>query len=340
VVARNGQAQGLPYQIMESKPKILFVYPFANAEAKTFVESLAAGMGDVRFSDTGFSTLFLQLKKFDIVHFFLPATRKPPFGVFRKGPKTRSFQTILNSPEKSYKKLIFTDHMVVFSKQERSAILEEYPEATVVVIPPCTQMVANYEPSTAIREKYDAQDRLLVIALNDFSDQAHFTAFLYTVREYNRRGGFRFVIPVYRQDKQSLLWRSRLAEAIQKEKLHATTMLDAPVDVHSLIDAADFTLLMDKRPTHEFGFPLLVVEALCAGKPVLCYNVPPVNEIVSSFRKDWIANVNEDFSRMSRDLLKEAPRLEQISTDLSRFAQSKMSVKNVAQSYWQLYNES
>jgi hypothetical protein len=324
---------------MESRPKVLFVYPFANAEAKTFVESLAQGLdSDIKLSDSGLTTLFLQMKNFDIVHFFLPATSKAPFGVSRKRSKTHVFQTILNLSEGAYKKVVFAEQVVVFSDQERSAIRQQIPEASVSVIPPCTQMVANLEPSAAIREQYDVQDRLLAIALNDFSDQAHFTAFLYTVREYNRRGGFRFVIPLYRQDKQSMLWRNRLAEAIQKEKLHATILLDAPVDVHSLIDAADFTLLLDKRPARDFGFPLLVVEALCAGKPVLCYDVPPVNEVVGAFRKDWIASVNEDFSRMSRDLLKEASRLEQISTDLARFARSKMSVETVSQSYKQLYN--
>jgi glycosyltransferase involved in cell wall biosynthesis len=321
--------------------KILFVYPFANAEAKTFVQSLAHGLNqDIQFSDTGLTTLFLQLKKFDIVHFFLPATSKTPIGAFRKGPNTRIFQTILSLPEHTYKKVVFAERVIVFSDQERSAILQQIPESPISVIPPCIPMTALSSQSATIRENYDVQDRLLVVALNDFSDQDHFKAFLYNVREYNRRGGFRFVIPLYRQDKQSMLWRNRLAEAIQKERLQATTMLDAPADVHSLIDAADFTLLMDKRPARDFGFPLLVIEALCAGKPVLCYNVPPVNEVVSAFRKDWIASVNEDFSRMSRDLLKEKPRLEQISTDLARFARSKLSVETVAQSYRKLYNSS
>jgi len=323
--------------------KILLICPFANADAKAFVESLAQGLdSDIKLSDSGLNTLFLQQKKFDIVHFFLPATSKSPLGVPKKGSNTLVLQTIFNLPREpeAYRKVVFADRVVVFSEQESSAIRQQIPETAVHVIPPCNQSpsVTKLEPAAAIREKYDVQNRLLVIALNDFCDQQHFTAFLYTVREYNRRGGFRFVIPLYRQDKQSILWRNRLAEAIQKEKLHSTILLNALVDVHSLIDAADFTLFMDKRPDRAFGFPLITVEALCAGKPVLCYNVPPVNEVVAAFRKDWIASVNEDFSRMSRDLLKETSRLEQISTELARFARSKMSVDSVAQSYEQLYN--
>ncbi|MCI0417114.1 glycosyltransferase [bacterium] len=326
---------------MESKPKILFVCPFSNTDAKTFVETLAQAIDwDIKLSDSGLSALFLQLRKFDIVHFFLPATGKSHLGISGKG--SNSFQTIFNLPQdsKAYRKSIFADRVVVFSQQESDAIRQQIPGTSVDVILPCVRSrpFANLEPANRIREKYDVMDRLLVVALNDFSDQQHFTAFLYTVREYNRRGGFRFVVPLYRQDKRSMLWRNRLAEAIQKEKLHSTILLDAPADIPSLMNAADFTLFMDKRPERPFGFPMITAEALCTGKPVLCYNVPPVNEIVSAFRKDWIASVNEDFSRISRDLLKESPHLEQISTELARFARSKMSAEAVGENYKQLYN--
>jgi glycosyltransferase involved in cell wall biosynthesis len=327
---------------MESRARILFVCPFSNLEAKAFVDSLAEALKEwsIKVSDSGFGTLLFQPGNFDLVHFFLPATCKAPWRIRRK--QSRVVQTVFNVPAEPdrYKKTVFADRVVTFSEQERSIILKQIPDTSVDVILPCVRprSFENTEPGPGIREKYDVQERLLVVALNDFSDQQHFSAFMYTVREYHRRGGFRFVIPLYRKDRQSMLWRNRLAEAIQREKLFSTTLLNDSTDIHSLIDAADLTLYMDKRQDRAFGFPLFIVEALCAGKPVLCYNIPPVNEVVAAFRKDWVANVNEDFSRISKDLLKETAQLEQISTELARFARSKMSAESVAGRYKRLYN--
>lgn len=329
---------------MEPQAKILFVCPFENAEAKAFVDSLAQGLKhwNIQVSDSGLRTFLFEAKKFDVAHFFLPVSGRAAHRAVRKGSKTKIVQTLLNTPADAdkYKKSILGNHVVTFSEQEKTRIQKQFPDVSADVILPCAARppVEKLESASSIRERYDVRDRLFAVALNDFSDQKHFTTFLYTVREYQRRGGYRFVIPLYSQDRKSLLWRQRLKNAIVQEKLSATTLLDVPVDLHSLIDATDVTLYIDKRQEREFSFPLRVVEALCAGKPLISYNIPPVSEIVGAFRKEWLAIEYEDFSRISRDLHKHAGDLEQISTELARFARARMSVEKVAERYKNLYN--
>ena len=328
---------------MTTKNKVLFVCPFGNVEAKTFVESLARGLEgwNIKVSDSGLRTFLFEVRKFDIAHFFLPASETTFRGAIRKGSGTRIVQTVINTPAhpEDYRQAIFADSVITFSEQEQRAINQLLPDASVHTIPPCRsqQKFENLEAPHSIRERYDVQDRLFVVALNDFSDQEHFTTFLYTVREYQRRGGFRLLIPLYRRDRQSLLWRKKLHNAIVQEKLSATTLLEKEVDLDSLIDAADMTLLIDKRKNRPFGFPMTAIAALCAGKPVITYNLPPVDEIIAEFREEWLVKAYEDFSRISRDLLKHSSGLEQVSTELAHFARARLSVESVAERYKNLY---
>ena len=329
---------------MTTGKKILFVCPFGNREAKAFAESLAEGLEgwNIKLSDSGLTTFLFETGKYDIAHFFLPASKTPFYRAIRKGSRTKVIQTMINLPAKpeDYRQAVFADCVVTFSEQERKAILQQMPRTLVHTIPPCRspQRFENLEAPHSIRERYAVQDRLFVVALNDFNDQEHFTTFLYTVREYQRRGGFRLLIPLYHRDRRSLLWREKLQNAIVQENLGATTLLQTEVDVDSLIEAADMTLLIDKRKNRSFSFPLTAILALCSGKPVITHNLPPVDEIIAEFREDWLVKAYEDFSRISRDLLKQAASLEQISTDLARFARARLSVESVAERYKNLYN--
>jgi glycosyltransferase involved in cell wall biosynthesis len=326
---------------------ILFVCPFQNSEAKTFVESLAHGLRDsgwqIKISNSGLTTFLFEPQKFDVAHFFLPASGSPLQSAIRKGSKTKIVQTMIDIPPDPlrYRRSIFADAVVTFSEYERELIRQQMPNVNTNVILPCvrSQSSQSLTPAQTVRERYDVRNRMFVVALNDFRDQEHFKTFLYTAREYQRRDGYRFLIPLYRQERQSLLWRKRLSESIRLENLSNTTLLDANADLHSLIDACDVALLMDRRNDRPFGFPLSAVEALCAGKPVIGYNIPPVNEIIAGFNEEWLVKAYEDFSRISRDLLKQSVHLEQLSTELARFARSRMSEESVAASYDNLYNK-
>jgi glycosyltransferase involved in cell wall biosynthesis len=327
---------------MKSDERILFVTS-NHPEIKGFVKLLAEGLPEWKIKITGYraSTLLFALKKFEIIHFFLPPGNHSPLWLGRKSRNLRILQTITSCPVEpgQYKRSVFGDRVIVFSDSERQQLLSYIPSAFVEVVPPCIRLepADQLKGPAEIRKEYDAQSNLLVIALNDFNDHQHFSAFLYTAREYQRRGGFRFVIPAYRQDKQTVGWRSKLQQIVQQEKLTLTTLLEDKKDIHSLIRSADLALYIERtRP--EFGLSPYVEEALCAGTPVISYNVPPVNEVIGNLQKQWLANTNEDFSRISRDLLKENAQLEQMSTDVARYAKSVFSVENVAAKYRQLYN--
>ncbi len=322
--------------------KILFVCPRGYEEARLFAVSLSAGLKDlnIKITESGLTTRLFEIKKHDIVHFFHPGAKKTQMPG-SAGGKMKTVQTLVSSPDdlKGYGKILFGDHIVTFSNQEHARIKQHMPDAKVSVIGPCvsTPAITSLQPSAVVREKYQTGEKLLVVALNDFRDQEHFSIFLYTAREYQRREGFRFLIPAYRQDRQSVQWRNRLKAIIEQEKLSCTTLLDSADGIHSLIDSADLALYISKRRDPEFEFPLRVVEALCAGKPVIPFDTLPVSEAIALFNKNWIARAAEDYSRISRDILKQALKIEEISTEVARYARARFSVDKVAEQYRSIY---
>lgn len=319
--------------------KVLFIYDSKVEAAKSFVESLRQALSDfdIQTVPSGVSAL-LQARKYPIVHVFAPATSRN--ATLKKGAGRYVIQTMLAPARPSeIQSVIFGDTVVVFSKQDQAAIKESSPKTDVHCIPPSVSLLpaTSLTPANKIREKYDVRERLLALALNDVCDEQHFDAFLYIMREYNRRDGFRLLMPNYNRDKQTLLWRKRVQETIHNEKLSSTILLDASTDLHSLIDGCDVVIDTRKQRDREFDFPLSAMEALMRGKPLLCFNIPPLNEALHSYRPLWVCNTNEDYVRESKDLLKEARNLEQIGTDIARLARDRYGAEAVAKAYRNLY---
>src|SRR5262249_48338170 len=186
----------------------------------------------------------LQARKYPVVHIFAPATSRNASFVKKIAVKTHAIQTMLAAPTQSeLERSICGQTAVVFSKQDEAQIKQLSPQAEVHVIPPCISLAPapSLTPAATIRERYDVRDRMMVLALNDVCDELNFDSYLYMMREYNRRGGFRLLMPNYNRDKQTLLWRKRVQETIDKEKLTSTVLIDAN-DLHSLIDASDFVV--------------------------------------------------------------------------------------------------
>ena len=308
------------------KAKILYVCPHGQTEARTFAETLVSALPEfeIKISDAGFTTLFFELKKYDLAHFFTKVSKK----------SIPSVQTLLNAAEAQNAS---ADVVVTFCDADHELI----PKGTrVETILPCATESAQLaaEAPSEIRQKYGVEDRLLVVALSDFSDHNHFSAFLYAAREYQRRDGFRFLLPLYNQDKETLTWRDSLKKIVEQERLTLTSFVEPSADYASLVDSADFCIHVSKTRKSRFEFPLNVAEAFCAGKPVICFNTLPLNEFVAGFNKDWIAHTNEDYSRISRDIAKQSLQLEQISTELARYARQRLSVEAVSAKYREVYN--
>lgn len=327
-----------------SNSKILYVYKQENAQAKLFAETLRNALEDrsIALASLGLSTFLFDIRKYDLIHFFLTTGEISSSLAKKLAGRPNVVQTILNPVEKpvQYNDLLFGSRLTVFSEQEKAAITKVAPSRAVEVIPPCfpAPLTATLQPASETRQKFEVGERFMAVTIGDLSSKPHFDAIIYAAREYQRLGLFRLIIPLLKKDKDSRLWLERLKYSVGIEKLILTTILDEPADLLSLIDAADLVLYLNKKPELQFEFLPLVLPALLLGKALFCYNVPPVNELILPIQSNWVCNATEDFVRESRDLQKEAVKLEQISTELARAAREKLKVETVASGYEALYS--
>ena len=329
---------------MNKQPAILLVYPPKNEPCKIFAAALQDSLSGWKATarEAKMATFLLQSRKTDLLHFILPPDSTLLALARKVAAKKASVHTIVAVPpqDQSYTEVLCSRNVVVFTQREKAEVDRSVPGASVHVIAPCKGMPAHDSLQSAahLREKYQVGDRLLAVALTDMTNRPAFDAFLYICREYNRRGGFRFLIPPYDRGKETSIWRGRLEQTIRQERLTAVTLMDAGADTHSLLLSADFAVHLQREPDYQFGFSFPAIDFLLLGKPVICFNQPALNEVIHAFQPRWVANNIEDVVRASRDLRKDQSQLPQISVKLAQYAKEIFSPENVASRYQALYH--
>lgn len=333
-----------PPRQMRKEAKILFVYDPEIDPSAVLAHNLRKALAgwDITVSGAKLTTLLFETRKYNVVHLFMPAGAKASKFVHKLKGKTKIIHTLVSSPqEDDYKNLIAVDCFVVFSDSDRKKIREVLPGTMVELIPPTVELpdINILQPSSEIRQQFDVGERVLALALNDISNKQQFDFFLYIAREYNRHDEFRLLIPRFQIDEQTLEWRKKLQDQINMERLKSTTLIDVDVDLHSLIDCTDIALNLQKQHNPFFDFPLSMIEAMLIGKPVLCFDVPPYNESLKAFRKNWACKNIEEFVRESKDIRHELRNLEQLSTELARYSRTIFSVDRVGSLHRSMYTK-
>jgi glycosyltransferase involved in cell wall biosynthesis len=329
---------------MRKEAKILFVYDPEIDSSAVFADTLRKALAgwDIIVTGAKLTTLLFETRKYNVVHLFMPAGVKSSKFIHKLKGKRKIIHTLISAPqEKDYKNLIGADSFVVFSDNDRKKIRELMPGTNVELIPPTVELpdINILQPSSELRQQFEVGERLLVLALSDVTNKQQFDFFLYIAREYNRRNEFRLLIPRFQTDDETIEWRKKLQDQINQERLQSTTLIDVEVDLHSLIDCTDVVLNLQKQPDPNFDFPLSMIEAMLIGKPVLCFDVPPYNESVKAFRKNWACKNIEEFVRESKDICHELRNLEQLSTELARYSRTIFSVDRVGSLHRSMYTK-
>lgn len=328
---------------MRKEAKILFVFDPDNGACKSFVEALQKALAgwDITVGVPTLMTRLFEVRKYNLVHAFHAPYDKAASFLKALPENIRKVQTLLGPAEKPehYRSLIVGNRAIVFSRADKEIAQKAVPGTPIDCIPPCAVVpdVNLLQPSGSVRDSFQTGDRVLIVALSDISSKADFDNFIYVMREYNRRGGFRFLVPRYRNDRETQLWRDRIQVMVDQEKLTSTTLLNEDVDLHSLLDSADIAVYLHRQRNPQFDFSPHVLEAAALGKPVLCYDIPPYNETLKEFVPAWVCINTEDVVRESHDLRKNAAKMEQISTDMARFARDRFSPEKIALQYKSVY---
>jgi glycosyltransferase involved in cell wall biosynthesis len=327
---------------MRTDARILYLYDPQIEASRIFADHLRSHLPgwDITIESPKLTTFLFEARKYNIVHLFFPLTSTKSSQFARKlAGKTKVIQTAIAIPEHVQKLDFSVDALIVSCEYDKKRIQQIRPDLNIQVIPPAVVLpdVNQLQHSREIKDKFEVGERTFAVALNDVSNKQHFDSFLYVIREFNRRGEFRFIVPQLKTDPETMKRRKELQKQIDAERLHSTTLLQEDFDMHSLLDSADIALHLSKSRDDHFDFPLTIVEASLIGKPVLCFDVSPYNEFISAFRKNWTFSTIEEMLSVARDIHRRSLDLEQLSTELARHARSVFSIERVTSLYRTAY---
>ena len=174
---------------------------------RNFVETLRKALTgwDITAGTAKLKTRLFEARKYNLVHYFHPPVPRAASFLRSLTGGIRKVQTILGPPERpeDYKHIIAAQRVVVFSEQEKLAAQKAVPDAVVECILPCVTLpdMNLLQPSSEVRQHYRTGDKFLVIALSDICSKQDFDNFIYVMREYNRRGEFRLLVPSFKKTK-------------------------------------------------------------------------------------------------------------------------------------------
>jgi len=223
----------------------------------------------------------------DIWHFFFAPNRKSsPAARFAAAVRrVPSVHTVCSLPKEgaALDKLVFADFTVVLSRFARDRFRASgVSDASLQLIPPSVPPLS--EPSAAdsgeFRKKHALPESAEVwIYPGDLEHGGGAEVALEGFAAYGRRDA---LLLMACRDKTRASGPARAALVDQAKRWGIETQLrwlgETP-DIHELLALSDFTVLPNPSPYAKMDYPLVALEAMCMGRPVLVGKGTPAEEL-------------------------------------------------------------
>ncbi|PFO76234.1 hypothetical protein COJ86_02445 [Bacillus cereus] len=116
---------------------------------------------------------------------------------------------------------------------------------------------------------------------------------------------------------------------------HRIEFLGAKSDVYNEILNFDFAVL----PSRKEGLPLVLLEAMACGVPVISNDVGAISEVIIDNQTGFIANKEEEWLKLLIDLIDENRDLKNISKNSLEQIKNSFSVQRMCNEYYNTYND-
>jgi len=229
----------------------------------------------------------------DVVHyFFAPNPRTSSIarvvGVVRRWP---SVQTVCSAPREwaGASRLLFADKVIVLSEDTRSKFARAGVEASRLrLVPP------GIEPFAPLSgpERAAARRRFADLAPEDetpvvlYPGDYQFSEAAFTVGAAVARvvaaGPARFVFACRIKQEESRREEERVKARVEQDSASASVRFWNEVDdVRALLGAADLVVMPAESLYAKMDVPLVLLEAMSLGVPLVVANVPPLSELLA-----------------------------------------------------------
>lgn len=199
----------------------------------------------------------------------------------------RSIQTVCSCPAsfRRAERLLFADRVVVLSEHTRQAFIAAgIPPARLTLIRPGIRIPAplTHEQRLAVRRRHGIPaDHAVVIYPGDYQFSTAAETVARAAVALRHRPGLSFVFACRIKQQASRLEEQRIRELLAAAGLRDRIRLynDVP-DIIELLGACDLCVLPAESLYAKMDLPLVLIEALALGVPLVVADLPPLNEIL------------------------------------------------------------
>lgn len=288
----------------------------------------------------------------DVVHyFFAPNPRTSAIarfvGLTRRWP---SVQTVCSAPRdwSGAGRLLFADKVIVLSEDTRSKFARAGVSAERLrLIPPGIEPFAPLSAAerAAARRRFadlpEADDTPVVVYPGDYQfSEAAFTVASSVARVVAARPA-RFVFACRIKQEESRREEERVRQRIDQDGALAHVRFWNEVDdVRALLGAADLVVMPAESLYAKMDVPLVLLEAMSLGVPLVVANVPPLSELLAD---DVGVGVpprdGQAFADAVVDLLGDPGRRAALGQRAREAIAQRYSARTVASAYEDVYDE-
>jgi len=288
---------------------------------------------------------------FDIIHYLFTPTKLNSFLIktFAKS-KTKTIQTVATLREDLYsnddlKKILFADSIITYSNYSKRK-LENLGFGGVKTIYPGIDLNL-YSPAPKdfeLMQKFGIKPDDFVITYHG---------------EYTRLGGTDKLIDsiikhteTLKDNKIKIFLSCRVKNDEDKKKKeetariikekglegHVITQENHYTTMEKIYNLADVVIFPVENMKGKFDVPLVVIEAMACGKPVIISDLPVLKEFANEENSVTIETGNMDqlFEKIL-DIKENKSKYEEIGQNAKRFVEENFDIKKVAEKYSEIY---
>ncbi|MBI2892092.1 MAG: glycosyltransferase family 4 protein [Deltaproteobacteria bacterium] len=285
----------------------------------------------------------------DVVHyFFAPNPRTSTIarfvGVVRRRP---SIQTVCSAPRDftDARRILFADLVVVLSEQTRRRFVEAgIDEGRVRLIRPCIFPFSPPDPRdrAAARARFaGTDDRPVILFAGDYQFSTAAETVARAVASVVAERPARFVFACRIKQEASRLEQRRIEELLAASGvLDHVRFWNEVDDMPSLLGATDLIVMPAESLYAKMDVPLVLLEAMSLGVPIVVSDVPPLSELHSP--EIGAAVPPGDPAALARavlDILGDPGRLRAMGEAARSVVRERFSPDVVARAYENLYDE-
>jgi phosphatidylinositol alpha-1,6-mannosyltransferase len=316
------------------------------------VEAVYAAVSAGTFSPTtrdnvGVLRHLLLGRSADLWHFFFaPNPKSSAAGRFARAiRRVPCVHTVCSLPAEtlSVRKLLFADATVALSRSAYERFRQEgVSESALRVIPPSVPPLA--EPTSdarkKLREKYDLPaDAPVWIYPGDLEFGGGAEIALEGFAAWNRPEAT-LLMACRRKTPQADGALSRLvAQARQRGIETRVRWVGETRNIHELLALSDFVVMVNRTAYAKMDYPLVALEAMCLGRPVLVGMGTPSAELAEEGGAVAVETNGEALAEAIEGLSADQVASAEVQRKARRLATSRFSPQEVAAAYELLYEE-